>query len=100
MAKHTRASTQAACNFIDKGRSLTSRDARRGVSRLISPLAAIAVAALLANASALPAFANGIGSAYVANRDAKELTIVDVESLAGVDVIPTKGQPSSLAIDA
>jgi len=80
---------------------VTSRNSRCGLPwRFLARAAALTLGASLAGFSTLPAAANGIGSAYVANGGAKELTIVDVESLAAVDVIPTKGQPAGLAIDA
>src|SRR5579862_7390928 len=63
------------------------------------PRLAAAVGVSLALLGLAPAAsANGIGSAYVANTGAKQLTIVDVEGSAAVDVIPTKGQPAGLTV--
>jgi YVTN family beta-propeller protein len=73
---------------------------RNLVLRLRGRLSPVVAALALALISAIPASANGIGSAYVANSGAKQLTIIDVESLAAVDVVPTKGQPAGLAIDS
>src|SRR5207248_11336804 len=69
-------------------------------ARLLRLGTALAVVAVAIAATSGGAAANGIGSAYVAEGGAKRLAIIDVESMAAVDVIATSGSPSGLVVSA